>query len=69
MKYYVNKNIDTEWKHHEVHTLSCSWCPIESNRIYLWDFDSCWPAKAEAKRLHYNNSDWCKHCCNACHTG
>ena len=66
MKYYVNKNAQSNWDH-EVHELTCNKLPLKENRIYLWDFDSCWPAKREAKK-HYDKADGCFYCCNPCHT-
>lgn len=65
MYYYVNKNSQLNWDH-EVHTSSCSWLPNSENRLYLWNFESCWPAKTEAKK-YYASSDWCFYCCNPCH--
>lgn len=66
MRYYVNKNAQSNWDH-EVHTFTCARLPSEENRIYLWDFESCWPAKQEAKKI-YPNADGCAHCCLNCHT-
>ena len=66
MRYYVNKNAQSNGDH-EVHTATCSWLPHEGNRIYLGDFTSCGPAKAEAKK-YYRTADGCAHCCPACHT-
>jgi hypothetical protein len=67
MRYYVNKNQQSNGDH-EVHTISCSFLPAESNRIYLGDYASCGPAVTAARR-HYPRSDGCYHCSRACHTG
>ncbi len=64
--YYVNKNAQSGGEH-EVHTLSCSYLPLEANRIYLGNFESCAPAVREARR-HYSNVDGCYWCSRACHT-
>ena len=68
MRYYVNKNAQSNWDH-EVHKNGCSRLNLVAveNKQYLWDFNSCWPAKQEAKR-YYKTADWCKHCCPNCHT-
>ncbi len=65
--YYVNKNAQ-ENGDHEVHKWGCEWMPIEENRIYLGEFDSCSPAVREA-RTYYEQSNGCTHCSSACHTG
>jgi len=64
-RYYVNKKAQVNGDH-EVHTTGCSWLPEIHNRIYLGEFLSCGPAKAEAKK-HYSTADGCYYCCTACH--
>lgn len=66
MKYYVNKNAQSNGDH-EVHTKDCSWLPIADNRIYLGDFSSCHTAVSEAKK-YYDDVDGCYYCCESCHT-
>lgn len=67
MRYYVNKNAQDSGDH-EVHTSSCSFLPIEANRIYLGDFTSCAPAVVEAKH-YYAQSNGCYYCSRPCNTG
>lgn len=64
--YYVNKNAQSTGEH-EVHRSGCSWMPETQNRIYLGQFNTCGPAKTEAKK-HYDNVDGCAHCSPNCHT-
>ena len=64
--YYVNKNAQAGGEH-EVHTTGCQHLPHEGNRVYLGIFQTCGPAKAEARK-HYSNVDGCFYCCNPCHT-
>lgn len=66
MYYYVNKNAQSNWDH-EVHKSGCFRMPNEENRKYLWNFESCWPAKQEAKK-YYEKADGCYYCCPNCHT-
>jgi len=40
MRYYVNKNAQTNGDH-EVHTETCTWLPDVENRLYLGNFTSC----------------------------
>lgn len=63
--YYVNKNAQSTGEH-EVHVTTCSYLPNLENRLYLGDFTSCGPAKAEAKK-HYSNVDGCAYCSPSCH--
>jgi hypothetical protein len=63
--YYVNRNAQANGDH-EVHRYSCSFLPSAENRQYLGDFDSCGPAKREARR-YYATADGCYYCSNACH--
>lgn len=67
MRYYVNKNAQDNGDH-EVHAASCSYLPVESNRIYLGDFTGCSAAVVEARR-HYTQVNGCYYCANSCHTG
>jgi hypothetical protein len=67
MRYYVNKNGQDNGDH-EVHTSSCSFLPLEANRIYLGDFTTCGPAVVAAKK-YYAQSNGCYYCANACNTG
>ncbi|MDO8604051.1 MAG: hypothetical protein Q7K40_01430 [bacterium] len=66
MKYYVNKNQQTNGDH-EVHTANCSRLPNLENRLYLGDFLYCSQAVNEAKR-YYRQSNGCYYCSNPCHT-
>ena len=66
MRYYVNKNAQTNGDH-EVHQTGCSFLPDESNRIYLGEFASCGPAVSPAKR-HYTQVNGCYYCSRSCHT-
>lgn len=66
-RYYVNRNAQNNGDH-EVHRERCEHMPYVENRIYLGNFDSCGPAKREAKK-YYDTADGCYYCCNACHTG
>lgn len=63
--YYVNQNAQSNGDH-EVHRWGCSFMPAPVNRQYLGDFETCGPAKREAKR-YYPTADGCYYCCNACH--
>ncbi len=64
-KYCVNKNAQNNGDH-EVHKLTCSQLPKESNRHYLGEFNSCKDALIEAKKT-YPTADGCEHCCPECH--
>ena len=66
MKYYVNKNRQSNGDH-EVHIPSCSYFPNSENRIYLGDFATCRSAVMEAKK-YYSQSNGCFYCSNPCHT-
>lgn len=66
MRYYVNKNAQDNGDH-EVHTSSCSWMPLEHNRVYLGNFDSCRDAVRAAKKI-YPQSNGCAYCSATCHT-
>ena len=66
MRYYVNKNGQTNGDH-EVHESTCSFLPNEENRVYLGDFSSCRLAVSEA-RNHYTQCNGCYYCSSACHT-
>jgi hypothetical protein len=66
MKYYVNKNAQSNGDH-EVHTQSCSYLPSELNRKYLGEFSNCEDAVREAKKT-YPKSNGCFYCCRARHT-
>ncbi len=65
--YYVNKNAQDNGDH-EVHTSDCTFLPNQENRLYLGDFSNCYEAVREAKK-HYYQSNGCKFCSPACHTG
>jgi hypothetical protein len=67
MRYYVNKNSQSNGDH-EVHTGSCTFLPLEQNRLYLGDFSSCRPAVTEAKK-HYSSSNGCYYCSPVCNVG
>ena len=66
MRYYVNMNSQPNGDH-EIHKSGCTWMPNISNRIYLGDFDSCYTAVRKSKE-HYNQTNGCYYCANACHT-
>lgn len=63
MKYYVNKNAQSNGDH-EVHTANCNYLP--SDRKYLGEFNNCNDAVNEAKKT-YLKVDGCYWCCNSCH--
>lgn len=65
MKYYVNKNSQSNGDH-EVHDEYCPKLPNLENRIYLGEFSSCHPAVAAAKN-YYSKADGCKICSDECH--
>ncbi len=65
MKYYVNKNAQSNGDH-EVHREDCSYLPDVSNRIDLGDHSSCESAVRKAK-WYYDDIDGCYYCCKACH--
>lgn len=78
--YCVNRNLDSQGRNHEVHRLDqhyrgdgtygfCRKLPLERNQIALGFHLGCHSAVAQAKRLHYPNSDGCYYCSNECHTG
>ena len=80
--YCVNRNLDSQKKHHEVHRLDkhvrkfydnkfdyCHVLPKLENRISLGDHTGCKTAVAQAKQQHYSNSDGCYYCANECNTG
>lgn len=66
MKYYVNKNSQSNGDH-EVHEEICRYLPIAENRKYLGDFSNCRDAVKEAKRT-YSQSNGCYTCSPTCHT-
>lgn len=66
MKYYVNKNAQTNGDH-EVHNENCRYLPSIENRKYLGDFFNCSDAVIEAKKI-YLKSNGCKTCSISCHT-
>ncbi|TDD95183.1 hypothetical protein [Flavobacterium cellulosilyticum] len=66
MKYYVNKNAQTNGDR-EVHTEFCGYIPKVENRKYLGEFSNCKDAVSEAKKT-YPQSNGCKTCSNSCHT-
>lgn len=66
MKYYVNKNAQSNGDH-EVHTENCYFLPNPENRKYLGEFSNCSDAVKEAKKS-YSKSNGCKTCSNSCHT-
>ena len=64
MKYYVNKNAQSNGDH-EVHTENCIFQPLDKK--YLGEFSNCSDAVKEAKKTYFK-SNGCKTCSNACHT-
>ncbi len=66
MKYYVNKNAQSNGDH-EVHTEDCRYLPNSENRKFLGEFSNCKDAVTEAKKT-YSKSNGCYYCCSSCHT-
>lgn len=64
--YYVNKNQQQNGDH-EVHKTGCTYLPNLENRIYLGDYDSCYPAVQKAKG-YFSQVNGCYYCAYACHT-
>ncbi|MCF7516802.1 hypothetical protein LY624_11120 [Pseudoalteromonas sp. N1230-9] len=64
--YYINDNAQNTGEH-EVHTESCPYFNLITDRTYLGFFHSCKDAVEKAK-TKYSNVDGCKHCCSLCHT-
>ncbi len=67
MKYYVNKNQQTNGDH-EVHKEDCTRLPNRENRIDLGNHSSCQSAVSKAKE-YYTQVNGCYYCSNPCHTG
>lgn len=65
MKYYVNKNSQNNGDH-EVHKEGCLWLPLESNRIYLGEYNKCNDA-VKAAGNYYDDVDGCAKCVPQCH--
>lgn len=65
--YYVNRNAQPNGDH-EVHTTGCPVPPEFHNRIDLGYHLTCYTAVQAAKQ-HYRQSNGCRFCCPACHTG
>ena len=65
--YYVNSHAQANGDH-EVHTETCIWLPNSQNRISLGNYTNCSEAVSKAK-TYYSQSNGCKTCSNACHTG
>jgi hypothetical protein len=59
--------------HYELHNVStCGHLPDPDNQLPVGYFETCGPAKAEAKRRYPDKAskiDGCYYCCNPCHTG
>lgn len=66
MKYYVNKNAQSNGDH-EVHNANCRALPHPENRLYLGEFNNCRDAVATAKRT-YPTADGCAICSPECNT-
>ena len=66
-RYYVNPRAQIGSGDHEVHKEGCYWLGLILHPVFLGFFESCGPAKAEAKK-RYSTADGCKHCSPACHT-
>ncbi|OGQ89406.1 MAG: hypothetical protein A2464_06365 [Deltaproteobacteria bacterium RIFOXYC2_FULL_48_10] len=64
--YYVNKNQQQNGDH-EVHKTGCTYLPNPENRIFLGDYDSCYPAVQKAK-AYFSQVNGCYYCSYACHT-
>lgn len=67
MRYYVNKNAQSDSGDHEVHSATCSRLPQPENRLDLGDFNGCAAAVDEAKRYYYD-ANGCAYCSPSCHT-
>lgn len=66
--YYLNDNQQNNGDY-EVHTDTCNWLPLPSNRIYLGYFSNCRDAVTKAKQLYpYRKINGCYFCCKECHT-
>jgi hypothetical protein len=66
VKYYVNKNKQTNGDH-EVHRDGCKYMPADENRIYLGSFTDCTDAVKAAKK-QYTQVNGCATCSPECHT-
>lgn len=68
IRYIINKNPQPTGEH-EVHREDiCGHLPDNENRIYVGDFENCWSAINEAKRLWPNSIiDGCAYCSEVCH--
>lgn len=64
--YYVNTNAQSNGDH-EVHTSSCTFLPMQSNRKYLGEHSGCRTAVIEAKK-YFRQSNGCYFCSSLCHT-
>ena len=65
MEFYVNKSASNDNKH-EVHSATCVFLPVESNRISLGEFFTCTTAINKAKE-HFDNVNGCYFCARLCH--
>lgn len=67
--YYLNTNRQPNGDY-EVHAGTCVFLPSQENRRYLGQFDYCWQAVAEAKRLFptWHRINGCYYCSQSCHT-
>lgn len=66
MKYYVNKNAQSNGDH-EVHNEKCPVLPYPENRLYLGEFSNCRDAVKKAKET-YAKADGCQKCSPECNT-
>jgi hypothetical protein len=66
-RYYVNDNAQPNGDH-EVHEQGCYWLGLARSTTDLGEHSHCSTAVAAAKRIYWN-SNGCKTCCPACHTG
>ena len=66
MKYYVNKNAQSNGVH-EVHTENCKYLPTAKNIKYLGEFSKYSDAGKEAKKS-YSQSNGCITFTKNCHT-
>lgn len=66
-KYYVNTVAQSNGDN-EVHEDGCAWMPVEKNRKYLGEFESCEEAVEEAEKTYPDSANGCVHCSNDCHT-
>lgn len=65
--YYVNDKPQSNGDH-EVHEDGCYWLGLVQSKTYLGYLNSCREAVTAAKKVYWQ-SNGCRHCSPACHTG